>query len=316
MVQVGCESPSSRHQICAVKPSHPPIWRKEFNDYGCNIYAYPSSGGVIFRRNINIVELTYLGRDPFDPPEKRFEDQKAEDAFCNKLRKIGVKWWESVKRLKDVVFLDWDVTDPTERELRTRFFGWPDTRQGGGPVDTQDDIPGGVLVLEYEDEGDMPDDIGRLRMAVNMGERCRLMKERYGAKCFADPAVSGPRRSILSNECSPLVARRRPSCQWRGDEDSRGGSLVKGTSVAKGRRGLLSCSNAITRSAETVKASWRSLSFWCISIGSFMLVRTAAERHVSNRLNCQVHRQYIYASTVLWEAHSATQATGYYGSET
>ena len=74
---------------------------------------------------------------------------------------------ESEKRFLDVHFKDWSDTDPTDEELRTVWLGWPKE--------------GGLLVLQFEQD-EKPDEIGRLRMAVTMEERCKILKERFGAK--------------------------------------------------------------------------------------------------------------------------------------
>ena len=76
--------------------------------------------------------------------------------------------------------------------MKRIFLGWPEEKKGLGGDAAQNDVSGGVMVLEYDDEGDMPEDIGRLRMAVNMQERCHLMKERFNATYYPDPALYTP----------------------------------------------------------------------------------------------------------------------------
>ncbi|KAF7508525.1 hypothetical protein GJ744_009238 [Endocarpon pusillum] len=71
--------------------------------------------------------------------------------------------------------MEWNC-EPTKEELKRIFLGWPEERKGIEGDAAQIDVSGGVLVLEYDDEPDMHEDIGRLRMAVNMQERCQLMK--------------------------------------------------------------------------------------------------------------------------------------------
>ena len=145
-----------------------------FDEFGCRIYGWPSKGGVIIRKNADLVELKQLGFDPLDPPSIRSDDQEREEAFCEDLRKIGGKWWRSEKRCLDVHFLDWNDTEPTAEELRVVWFGWPKE--------------GGLLVIQFERD-ERPDDIGRLRMAVTMEERCKLLTGRFGAKFYEDPAL-------------------------------------------------------------------------------------------------------------------------------
>jgi hypothetical protein len=56
-------------------------------------------------------------------------------------------------------------------------YGWP--AEGAG-----------VWVLRYESEGDVPDDFGRLRLALTMEERIAMMQE-YDAG-FAEDASQVP----------------------------------------------------------------------------------------------------------------------------
>lgn len=165
--------------------------RTEISELGYSIYGYPSSGGVIVRDGADLVEVAYLGLDRLYPAEKRLSDQDAEDAFCDLLRKVGGKQWKSIKRSRDVSCFEWKC-NPTKEELKRIFLGWPEEKKGLEGDAAQNAVSGGLLVLEYDDEGDTPEDIGRLRMAVNMQERCQLMKERFNATYYPDPALYTP----------------------------------------------------------------------------------------------------------------------------
>ncbi|KAK2032881.1 hypothetical protein LX32DRAFT_136913 [Colletotrichum zoysiae] len=157
---------------------NPGTKRSEFSDYGCMIFGYPSRGGIIVREHADRVELLYLGFDPLNPPTDKHVDQKAEDRFCDALTKIGGKYWSSYRRWKDVYFRDGYNKKPTKDELVVLFLGWTDAvhySEGGN---------GGLLVLEYEDKDDLADGIGRLRMAVNMQERCQMMRDRFEPQFF------------------------------------------------------------------------------------------------------------------------------------
>jgi len=72
------------------------------------------------------------------------------------------------------IFLDWNDAEPIDEELRVVWFGWPKE--------------GGLLVIQFEQD-ERPDDIVRLRMAVIVKERCKLLTERIGAKVYEDPAL-------------------------------------------------------------------------------------------------------------------------------
>jgi hypothetical protein len=148
--------------------------RTIFDEFGCRICGYPSTGGIIIRVNADLVELKQLNFDPLNPPSTRFSDQEKEDAFCAELRKVGGKWWSSEKRFLDVPWKDWDETQPTDEELRNVWFGWPKE--------------GGVLVLQCEQD-EKPDDIRRLRMAETMEERCWILREKFGARFYEAPGL-------------------------------------------------------------------------------------------------------------------------------
>ena len=122
----------------------------------------------------DLVELKQLGLNPLNPPKLRFSDAAKEDSFCQELRKIGAKWWPSERRFRDVWSGDWDEVQPTEEELKLVWFGWP--------------ADGGLLVLECENS-ESPEDIGRLRMATNMEERCKILTEAFMARFYQDPTT-------------------------------------------------------------------------------------------------------------------------------
>lgn len=152
-----------------------PTRRAVFGEFGCVLYGWPSKGGVIIRTNADTVELKQLGFDPLDPPATRCKDQEKEDAFCQELRKIGGRWWRSERRYLDVNFRSWDESEPEDDELKAIWLGWPED--------------GGLLVLECKGSEGIPDDVGRLRMACSMEERCKLLRERFGATFYEDPAT-------------------------------------------------------------------------------------------------------------------------------
>ena len=148
--------------------------RTVFGEFGCTVYGWPSSGGVVIRLNADLVELKQLGFDPLNPATARYADIEKEDTFCKELRMIGGKWWPSEKRFIDVWFGSWDESGPSEKELRLVWFGWLEN--------------GGLLLLEGENM-EAPEDIGRLRMATTMEERCAVMRKRFEVVVFEDPKM-------------------------------------------------------------------------------------------------------------------------------
>lgn len=67
----------------------------------------------------------------------------------------------------------WRERQRTELIRRQFIFGWPMNGEG-------------VWFLRYDNQRDVPDDFGRVSMAIDMDERCRIMKQ-YGATFYADP---------------------------------------------------------------------------------------------------------------------------------
>jgi hypothetical protein len=78
---------------------------------------------------------------------------------------------------------EWNVNGrPTGEEWKEVYIGWP---EGGG-----------VLVLDdFKDE--IPWNIGMLRLATTMEERCRLLRDKFEATYYEDP-IMYPRFAVLS----------------------------------------------------------------------------------------------------------------------
>lgn len=94
-----------------------------------------------------------------------------EDVFCERMRRIGATWWASEQEYNDVLL---GARERTESESRVLVFGWPEDGKG-------------VWVLRYEREVATPRDFGRLQLAMNMNERCRMMQD-FGATFYPDLA--------------------------------------------------------------------------------------------------------------------------------
>ena len=83
---------------------------------------------------------------------------------------LGATWWADEQEWIDVQL---GLQDRTEAQARRLVFGWPMSGHG-------------VWVLRYENEGALPRDFGRITLALDMDERCRVMRE-YGARFYHDP---------------------------------------------------------------------------------------------------------------------------------
>jgi hypothetical protein len=145
-----------------------PAQRTIFGSQGCNIYGYPSSGGILVKE-ADVLDLLYLSL-PRSQACKRSTNPNEEDEFCDRLQRIGAKWWISKQDWANATL---GVRDLTEDESKVVVYGWP--AEGAG-----------VWVLRYESEGDVPDDFGRLRLALTMEERITVMQD-YDAE-FAEDA--------------------------------------------------------------------------------------------------------------------------------
>lgn len=169
--------PEHRRSIISSLPRKRYPRRTDCGLYGCDVYGWPSIGGVIIRPTADAVELEYLGLDRLDPSIEILNDQDLEDKFCSLLLSIGGVWWPSIRRYEAINLPGIDPPEgPTEGEQRIyRYMGWPTT--------------GGVWVSTYEaePEGDapiLPGDIGRLKLCFAMEERCEMLKTHFGATFY------------------------------------------------------------------------------------------------------------------------------------
>jgi hypothetical protein len=120
---------------------------------------------------------------------ERSTDPNEEDKFCDSLQRIGAIWWISKQ---DWINATLGGRDSTEEESKVVVYGWP--TEGVG-----------VWVLRYESEGDVPDDFGKLRLALTMEERIATMQE-YDAE-FAEDASQVPElRDCYKNQSGRRTA--------------------------------------------------------------------------------------------------------------
>ena len=85
------------------------------------------------------------------------------------MRRVGATWWASEEEWVDV---ELGLKEKLGLERRVLIFGWPSNGVG-------------VWILRFESENEVPKDFGRLRLAVSMDERVRVMME-YGALFYED----------------------------------------------------------------------------------------------------------------------------------
>jgi hypothetical protein len=149
----------------------PPVWpttRTEFGSRGTSVRGWPSSGGIYIAADVYGVELDFLGLDRFKP-SPRSENPAEEDAFCQRLRKVGAKWFKSEED-----YFEWSEAGiPRDPEEDTELLlGWPE--------------PGGVWVLKVNQSDAARKGVGRIKNAFTMEERCSAI-EQLGGRFYSDP---------------------------------------------------------------------------------------------------------------------------------
>jgi hypothetical protein len=142
--------------------------RTSFTQDECTIYSYPSTGCLYVKTNADAVDLDFLlllRHEPstrFLPPQISHSDQDAEeDAFTHRLRMLGAQYFPS-----EEIYIE---SLERSRRIVMPILGWPDR--------------GGVWMLYFAREGEMPGDIGRLKLAMSMDEKCEVMKELGATFC-------------------------------------------------------------------------------------------------------------------------------------
>lgn len=140
--------------------------RVQFTLQGAIARGWPSTGGMLLKP-VDAVELDHLGLSRFKN-SPRSSDPAEEDRFCQRLLRLGGAWWASESHYKNMPNVIGNESDE-EPQLE---MGWP--------------VLGGVWVLKIVIERNRPSDFGKVHMAFNMEERCRVLEE-LGATFYADP---------------------------------------------------------------------------------------------------------------------------------
>ncbi|PVH82826.1 hypothetical protein DL98DRAFT_652843 [Cadophora sp. DSE1049] len=173
------------------------------------IMCWPSVGGMIIVDYISSVEFRYLGLDHLKINQRSYNTTE-EDHFCQQLRRIGGKWWESY----------WDRTWATEMFMRRMspiekevlHIGWPET--------------GGVWLLRFENK--YPQIVRRgtptermyneiINNATTMEERWRAIKS-CGGEFFEDPRDSEYIKPLLDGFGEHEEENNYPTYEERNEE--------------------------------------------------------------------------------------------------
>ncbi|KAI9676606.1 MAG: hypothetical protein M1822_008320 [Bathelium mastoideum] len=152
------------------------------------IYAHPSHGGVIVSSPAYVADFKFLGLDPLRPPRQSHIapvtpietktpfawGQEAEDDFVRRLLLLGAKWYDSEARFN--ILNEWECiacgmggeNQPKPYSEIRVDSGWRLSEQPR-PTMRQESAKWKELSL-----------------AMTIDERCKLLKERFGAKFSAD----------------------------------------------------------------------------------------------------------------------------------
>ncbi|KAN0083431.1 hypothetical protein V8E54_002519, partial [Elaphomyces granulatus] len=150
----------------------------------CVVFGWPSSGGML-RMRADAVDLEYLGLDRFQE-STRSQNPTEEDAFCQKMRKLGAKLWQNEEHYIHVLLGEWELTEEEAVELKV---GWP--------------AAGGVWVLKSGSRRARPRGIAQINLALNMEERCRVI-EKLGGKFYANPEECPDLAGLFQDTTSEL----------------------------------------------------------------------------------------------------------------
>ena len=141
---------------------------------------------------LDIAVAKYLGVPRLESAH-RASDSVDEDAFCDRLRLLGAKWWESEHDyMRHFIGFD-ELTEAEEvkKDDEEMIVGWPSKDEQG---------EGGVWILRVRSPKDCPEST-RLRMCLDMEERCELLKT-WGAIFYEDPREVEEFKEVLGKRSS------------------------------------------------------------------------------------------------------------------
>ncbi|KAI8260729.1 hypothetical protein K4K58_001804 [Colletotrichum sp. SAR11_239] len=136
---------------------------------GVRVQGWPSKGGTYILRDCVRLELDFLEVDRFKP-SRRSDDQEDEEAHCERMRKLGATWWKIDQAL--AVAELFGAKEKKYLQDPVIIAGWP--------------ANGGVWVLTKPRIEAIRMGTGVIKLAKDMEERCRLIKE-FGGAFYEDP---------------------------------------------------------------------------------------------------------------------------------
>lgn len=170
-------------------PSQPTTIRSFFSNKGCHIHGHPSTGGILIKHSADLVDLQYLSL-PRLTSTSRSPDATEEDAFCERLRRLGASWWtdeasflrafHGQNHYDEGRYHPHEAPAPMENEAmnekrarRSLTFGWP---ADGVGVWVEKFIPCFIWRQGHSRQ---------LDFALSMEERIGVMRE-FGAEFVED----------------------------------------------------------------------------------------------------------------------------------
>ena len=157
--------------------------RTVFGSPFCNVYAYPSSGGIVFGQ-FSAVEMVRLGLARFQP-SNRSSNADEEDDLALRMLHLGAKWWPS---------LDFYAYHREKMQQGTPYdFHFPPIIQVAYPSSgegvwvskfTADQMNWDERIWRKSYLPRKPDDWdGKISMVLTMDERCAVLKS-FGATFY------------------------------------------------------------------------------------------------------------------------------------
>lgn len=156
-------------------------FRARFGSSGAYLEGLPACGGL-YTLTPTGVELDFLGIDRFHsverPTDGRGERGAAEEeAFCDKLRLLGAEWIPNTYA---------QLKESTQEDIYL-MVGWEPLPGSSLAEVKAEDVSGcGVWVLKVSERESYNKEIGMVRYARSMEERCRIL-ERLGATFYKNP---------------------------------------------------------------------------------------------------------------------------------
>ncbi|TKX24748.1 hypothetical protein C1H76_2923 [Elsinoe australis] len=171
--------------------------RSKLGDHSTIVRCWPSSGGFVVKPWTTGVELDYLGLSRFENTPRKYNDSAEEDAFCEKLERIGGAHYKDERSFHQ-----------SQAALARRFDAWIGWPKGG--KDTE-----GFWLVVLDGFAAAKQGAVRIDNARDMDERCNMI-EKTGGRYY------GPQ------DWSKIKSLLQEALSWEGDGMPGKGDVVFG----------------------------------------------------------------------------------------